>query len=168
MVRKILMVCLGNICRSPLAEGILQSKLKNTGIQIDSAGTASYHLGENPDYRAISVAKKYGIDISGHIAKQFKISDFESYDIIYVMDENNYNDLMRLSGKSEDRAKVELITGALHPGMKIPVPDPYYGRAEDFEKTFKVLNENCELIAGNLTRDHKLNPQNFIFQKKHE
>lgn len=168
MVRKILMVCLGNICRSPLAEGILKSKLKNTGIQVDSAGTASYHLGENPDYRAITVAKKYGIDISGHIARQFKTSDFDSYDIIYVMDENNCNDLLRLSRKSEDRAKVEMITGALHPGMKTPVPDPYYGKAEDFEKTFKVLNESCELIAVNLIRDYKINPQNSIHQNKHE
>jgi len=162
------MVCLGNICRSPLAEGILKSKLKNTGIQVDSAGTASYHQGENPDYRAISIAKKHNIDISGHIARQFKTSDFDSYDIIYVMDENNYNDLLRLSGKSDNLSKVELITGALHPGMKIPVPDPYYGGYEDFEKTFKVLNENCELIAVNLIRDYKINPRNSIFKKKHE
>jgi protein-tyrosine phosphatase len=147
MVRKILMVCLGNICRSPLAEGILKNKLKNTGIQIDSAGTASYHLGENPDYRAISVAKKHGIDISGHTGRQFKTSDFNTYDIIYVMDAYNYNDLLRLCSSAEERAKIEFITDMLHPGMKTPVPDPYYGGAEDFEKTFKVLNDNCEHIA---------------------
>ena len=93
---KILMVCLGNICRSPLAEGILRNKAKNLKIEIDSAGTASYHIGNPPDYRSIKIAKKYRIDISKQSARKITKEDFEIFDIIYAMDLNNYNDIIKM------------------------------------------------------------------------
>jgi len=148
------MVCLGNICRSPMAEGILKNKLKSSGIQIDSVGTAAYHTGESPDYRAIDTARRHNIDISGHIARQFKTSDFSNYDIIYVMDEYNYNDLLKLSGNAEERSKIKFITDVLHPGMKVAVPDPYYGGSESFELTYQVLNKSCDEIAAMLTNNY--------------
>lgn len=145
---KILMVCLGNICRSPLAEGILKSKLPKDQFVIDSAGTASYHIGSPPDRRAMSIAKKNGLDISGLRGRQFNVDDFERFDYIYVMDESNYNNVMALARSEEDKNKVRFILNETYPNQNYDVPDPYYGGPEGFENVFKMLDEACNVIAA--------------------
>lgn len=149
---KILMVCLGNICRSPLAEGILREKLKQKGIdaQVDSAGTASYHEGEKPDRRSQAIAKKHGIDISLQSARQFTNEDFEHFDKIFVMDKHNYNDLVGLAAKPEYKEKVEMILNVLNPGNNNGVPDPYYGGHDGFQKVYDMLDKACSMIAENI------------------
>lgn len=144
---RILMVCLGNICRSPLAEGILKSKLSNNSFFVDSAGTGNYHIGKNPDMRSISIAKKYGIDISNLKARQFDVSDFDSFDIIYVMDESNYRNVISLARNDKDKIKVHFILNEVHPNQDFNVPDPYYGGNEGFENVYKMLDEACNSIA---------------------
>ncbi|WP_303318965.1 low molecular weight protein-tyrosine-phosphatase [Flavivirga abyssicola] len=148
---KILMVCLGNICRSPLAEGILKSKLSNDLFQVDSAGTANYHTGSSPDKRSIAVARKYGLDISHLRGRQFKTSDFDSFDLIYVMDESNYRNVIALARNDEDKTKVKFILNEVYPNQNYDVPDPYYGGDDGFENVYKMLDEACEVIAKNLT-----------------
>lgn len=145
---KILMVCLGNICRSPLAEGILKSKLPKDQFVIDSAGTASYHIGSPPDRRAMSIAKKNGLDISGLRGRQFNVDDFERFDYIYVMDESNYNNVMALARSEKDKNKVRFILNETYPNQNYDVPDPYYGGPEGFENVFKMLDEACNVIAA--------------------
>lgn len=146
---KILMVCLGNICRSPLAEGILKSKLPNTCI-VDSAGTAGYHINNPPDKRSIAVARKYGLDISNLKARQFGVSDFDVFDRIYVMDEHNYDNVLRLARNTEDQEKVKFILNEVYPNENFNVPDPYYGGDDGFENVYNMLNEACDNIAQNL------------------
>ena len=147
---KILMVCLGNICRSPLAHGILESKLPLDQFYIDSAGTANYHIGDPPDRRSIKVAKSHGIDISQQRGQQFKTSFFDAYDLIYVMDEYNYEDVIQLARNEKDRSKVKLIMEEDKSSNLKHVPDPYYGDESGFEYVFKVLNEVCDKIAMKL------------------
>lgn len=149
---KILMVCLGNICRSPLAEGILSSKIISNDIFIDSAGTGAYHIGNQPDERSVEVAKKYGIDISKQRARKFQVADFDIFDIIYVMDENNFHDILSLARDNYDKQKVKLILNEIHPDKNNSVPDPYYGGADGFEKVFKMLDEACEIISKNIQK----------------
>lgn len=149
-MKKILMVCLGNICRSPLAEGILQSKVPSEKIVVDSAGTAAYHIGNTPDERSIAVAKKYGIDISSQKARKFCISDFEDFDTIYAMDESNYQNILSLCSNPQDVAKVKMILNEINPKANQSVPDPYYGGDEGFENVFKMLDQACTIIAENL------------------
>ena len=151
MAAKILMVCLGNICRSPLAEGIMRSKLSNDFI-VDSAGTGGWHAGELPDKRSISTAKNKGLDITNQRARQFKISDFESFDYIYVMDNSNYKDVITLAPNEEAKSKVKLILNEIFPDENVDVPDPYYGGQDGFENVFNMLNEACDVIAGKLKR----------------
>jgi protein-tyrosine phosphatase len=151
MASKILMVCLENICRSPLAEGIMSSKLSNDFI-VDSAGTGGWHAGELPDKRSISTAKNRGLDITSQRARQFKISDFESFDYIYVMDNSNYKDVIALAPNEEAKSKVKLILNEIFPGENVDVPDPYYGGQDGFENVFNMLNEACDVIAGKLKR----------------
>jgi protein-tyrosine phosphatase len=151
MASKILMVCLGNICRSPLAEGIMRSKLSNDFI-VDSAGTGGWHSGEIPDKRSISTAKNRGLDITSQRARQFKISDFDTFDYIYVMDNSNYKDVMALAPNEEAKSKVKLILNELFPNENVDVPDPYYGGQDGFENVFDMLNEACDVIAGKLKR----------------
>ena len=151
MAAKILMVCLGNICRSPLAEGIMRSKLSNNFI-VDSAGTGGWHAGELPDKRSIATAKNKGLDITNQRARQFKISDFESFDYIYVMDNSNYKDVVALAPNEEAKSKVKLILNEIFPGENVDVPDPYYGGQDGFENVFNMLNEACDVIAGKLKR----------------
>ena len=151
MAAKILMVCLGNICRSPLAEGIMRSKLSNDFI-VDSAGTGGWHAGELPDKRSISTAKNRGLDITSQRARQFKISDFNTFDYIYVMDNSNYKDVMALAPNDEAKSKVKLILNELFTNENVDVPDPYYGGQDGFENVFDMLNEACDVIAGKLKR----------------
>jgi protein-tyrosine phosphatase len=141
------MVCLGNICRSPLAEGILKSKLITKNIQIDSAGTGSYHVGELPDPRSIAVAKNNGINITDQRARKFVVEDFDNFDLIYVMDAYNYDAVMKLARNEADEAKVDFILNAVFPNENLDVPDPYSGGDYGFKNVFKMLDEACEIIA---------------------
>jgi protein-tyrosine phosphatase len=147
---KILMVCLGNICRSPLAEGILKSKLPTSQFTVDSAGTASYHIGSAPDIRSVAVAKKYGINISHLKGRQFNVNDFDKFDLIYVMDESNYQNVVSLARYETDKNKVKLILNEVYPNQNYSVPDPYYGGEQGFENVFKMLDEACTNIANAL------------------
>jgi len=148
---KIVMVCLGNICRSPLAEGILKSKLPKNIFFIDSVGTSNYHIGEQPDSRSIAIAKKYGIDISAQEGRQFVVSDFDVFDYIYAMDSENFNNIINLARNSQDRAKVNLILNELNDSSIVDVPDPYYGGDQGFENVYQLLDEACTSIANKLT-----------------
>ena len=147
---KILMVCLGNICRSPLAEGILKSKLPESTFLIDSAGTANYHVGNSPDPRSITVGKKYGIDISNLKGRQFSVNDFDSFDLIYVMDESNYRNVISIARSEHDKSKVKFILNEIYPNQNFDVPDPYYGGDHGFENVYKMLDEACTIIANSL------------------
>jgi protein-tyrosine phosphatase len=149
---KILMVCLGNICRSPLAEGILQSKVFSFKTFVDSAGTGAYHIGEKPDRRSISIAKANGIDISNQQARKFSVTDFDDFDCIYVMDNLNYEDVIALTRDEEDKRKVRLILNEIFPNENLDIPDPYYGGEFGFKNIYKMLDEVCDIIAK------KLNP----------
>lgn len=152
MRTKVLMVCLGNICRSPLAEGILKSILDKETIQVDSAGTASYHIGKKPDSRSISIAKKYGIDISQQRCRQFTAKDFDEYDLIYAMDRSNYENIVALAENENAIAKVNLLLHRSNVTNK-EVPDPYYGGEDGFEEVFQLIDAACNLIAQDI--NHK-------------
>ncbi|WP_417867684.1 low molecular weight protein-tyrosine-phosphatase [Xanthomarina gelatinilytica] len=149
---KILMVCLGNICRSPLAEGILKSKLPESDFEVDSAGTSNYHIGEAPDVRSIAVAKKYGIDITAQKGRQFTETDFDTFDHIYVMDESNYDNVVKLARSTADKDKVTLILNEIYQNQNYSVPDPYYGGKQGFDQVFKMLDEACGQIAKKLLK----------------
>lgn len=139
---KILMVCLGNICRSPLAEGILKSKLPHTSFFIDSAGTSGFHSGEAPDPRSIEVARKNNIDISQQKSRLFRAYDLEVFDVIFVMDKSNLYDVLRYAQNEEERQKVKLILD--YPSAKVDeVPDPYYGGEDGFDYVFQLLDDAC-------------------------
>lgn len=149
-MQQVLMVCLGNICRSPLAEGILQSKVDATKIRVDSAGTAAYHVGELPDNRSIEVARKHGIDLSGQRARKFTRKDFDIFDVIYAMDLSNYNSILDFARNEAYQKKVHLILNEVYPKANREVPDPYYGGLEGFEQVFQLLEEACILIEQKL------------------
>lgn len=152
---KVLMVCLGNICRSPLAEGILKSKLPDSGYMVDSAGTGNYHIGDLPDQRSIDVAKKYGLDITNQRGRQFSVSDFDEFDMIYVMDNSNFENVIKLARNAQDISKVNYILNEIYPNQNHSVPDPYTGGPQGFEATFKMLDEACEEIAAKLIRQRE-------------
>lgn len=147
---KVLMICLGNICRSPMAEGILRNKANEKGldIEVDSCGTASYHVGEHPDPRSISKSKEHGIDISMLIGRQFQIEDFNNFDHILTMDQSNYRDIIRMANDETDLAKVSMMLSYSHPNEDKDVPDPYYGGGEGFEIVFQLLDEANELFIS--------------------
>ena len=145
------MVCLGNICRSPLAEGILQSKVNLNTVLVDSAGTAAYHIGKLPDERSIEVAKKYGIDITKQRARKFVVKDFDEFDIIFAMDDSNYQNILSLARNNADEQKVRMILNETQPTKNLSVPDPYYGGNEGFENVYKMLDDACNAIASNLS-----------------
>jgi protein-tyrosine phosphatase len=151
---KILMVCLGNICRSPLAEGLLASKLPKNKFTIDSAGTGGYHIGREPDHRSIATAKKNGLDISHQKARKFTPKDFEDFDYIYVMDNSNYDDVVFLAKTDEHKQKVELILNELFPDDNVDVPDPYYGLQNGFDMVYEMLDEATDLLAKKLIEKH--------------
>lgn len=148
------MVCLGNICRSPLAEGILQSKVIDT-VVVDSAGTSGYHEGASPDPRSILVAKKNGIDIANQRSRKFVASDFNNFDLIYAMDDTNYHNILKLSTSEKDKNKVRMIMDELYPNGYINVPDPYYGGDEGFDNVFKMLDEACNVIAKKIITNER-------------
>ncbi|MCB0530969.1 MAG: low molecular weight phosphotyrosine protein phosphatase [Lewinellaceae bacterium] len=141
---RVLMVCLGNICRSPLAEGILKHKVEQHGMdwEVDSAGTGNWHVGELPDHRSIATARQYDIDITYQRARQFRTADFEHFDRIFVMDTQNYRDVLRLAQNDAQREKVQLILDLTHPGENRSVPDPYWDD-DGFEHVFQLLDAAC-------------------------
>lgn len=143
---KVLMVCLGNICRSPLAEGILRSKINPERVFVDSAGTGAWHSGELPDKRSIAIARKNGIDLTDQRARLFLVEDFDRFDHIYVMDQSNYKNVCRLAPNEEAMGKVQLILNESHPDQNREVPDPYYGGDSGFDHVFKMLDEACNII----------------------
>ena len=136
------MVCLGNICRSPLAEGIFRHLSKGDTFIVDSAGTANYHAGASPDRRSIEVAKKNGIDISSQKARQLTTKDLIDFDHIFVMDEQNLINARALCTSKDQQLKINLLTKASGINTK-EVPDPYYGGQEDFEKVFDLVYHCC-------------------------
>jgi protein-tyrosine phosphatase len=151
---KILMVCLGNICRSPLAEGILASKLPKGKFLVDSAGTGSWHIGRAPDNRSIATAKKNGLNIAKQKGRQFATSDFDTFDYIFVMDNHNYSDVIDLAKNEVQKNKVQLILNEIFPNENVDVPDPYYGMENGFNIVYKMLDEACEVIARKLIAKH--------------
>jgi protein-tyrosine phosphatase len=147
---KILMVCLGNICRSPLAEGILAHKTQHLNIEVDSAGTAGYHIGKLPDERSIEIAEKYNIDLTKQRARQFSRADFDDFDIIYAMDTNNYAHLISLADNKTERNKVRLILNEVNPEKFESVPDPYYGGDDGFQNIYNILDDACNKIISQI------------------
>ena len=147
---RILMVCLGNICRSPLAEGILKSKTQHLKIIIDSAGTAGYHVGKKPDARSICIANKNNINIKEQKARQFNRSDFDNFDIIYAMDKNNYSHLIALAKNEDERLKIRLILNEINPGKYNSVPDSYYDNENGFQNVYNMLEKTCEKITNQI------------------
>ena len=148
MSTKILMVCLGNICRSPLAEGILKSKLTNSNTMVDSAGTGAWHAGNLPDKRSIKVAEKHGIDITTQRARQITRDDLRVFDVVYAMDQSNYDNIILMCQSDAEKAKVKLILNEISFGTS-EVPDPYYGEGDGFENVYQMLNIACNEIVKN-------------------
>lgn len=148
------MVCLGNICRSPLAEGILASKLPKNKFSVASAGTGDWHVGKQPDERSILTAKKNGIDISRQKGAHFNSQFFEQYDYIFVMDTANYDDVMAMATSALHKNKVKLILDEIFPGENMDVPDPYYGLQNGFDKVYEMLEDSCTILAQKLIEKH--------------
>jgi protein-tyrosine phosphatase len=153
---KILMVCLGNICRSPLAEGILRKKIEQHGLDVlvDSAGTSGLHRGEHPDERMQETAKKYGLNIGALTARQFTQHDFTNFDLIYAMDASNYQTILSLASTEEDRKKVKRILSELDGDTVRDVPDPYYGGEEGFIEVYQLLDAATDRIMKQLNKQY--------------
>lgn len=152
------MVCLGNICRSPMAKAILKKKLEErniTWVEVDSAGTSNYHIGGKADYRTMESGRKHGIDLSSHRGRQFTPDDFWVFDQIYAMDIENYSDIVRLASNEEQIKKVHLILNELQPEANLSVPDPWFGGERDFEKVFFMLDQACDVIVDKLILEEK-------------
>ena len=146
------MVCLGNICRSPLAEGILRKKAEDKGLHwiIDSAGTNGYHIGEAPHHLSQKVARVNGIDISGQVSRKFTPADFEKYDLIYVMADDVLKDIRQMSGDRFQEKKIKFFLEELQPGEKADVPDPWYGDEDGYIDVYKLIDETCDAIVKNV------------------
>lgn len=142
------MVCLGNICRSPIAEGLMQHKINLHGLgwQVDSAGTESYHIGSAPHRHSQDICRSKGIDITGQRARQFNRKDFEAYDKIYALAEDVYEEIERIGGKGADMSKVALLLDELNPGGNESVPDPYYGGADGYIFVYDLIDRACDAI----------------------
>lgn len=156
MFMKILMVCLGNICRSPLAEGIMKREIDQRKLdwQVDSAGTGGWHVGEQPDSRSIEIAQKNGIDITQQRSQKLQASDLDKYDLILAMDTSNYQDILRLANTPTQRNKVKMIMNYVNPNHNESIPDPYYN--DGFPKVYAMLTKACKGIVVQLT-DQSLN-----------
>lgn len=150
MKTKILMVCLGNICRSPLAEELLRSKVDLEKIEVDSAGTSDYHIDAHPDQRMIATAKNHNLDITKLRGRQFTTQDFEEFDHIYAMDSSNYENIIALAASDAEKAKVSLILNQIYPTENMDVPDPYFGGVEGFENVYNLLDKSTSIIAEKL------------------
>lgn len=145
---KILMVCLGNICRSPLADGLLRQKVAEQGLncEVDSCGTSNFHVGEGPDKRMTKTAAERGCDISFLRARQFSKQDFEDFDLIFVMDSSNYDNVMAVADENSDTSKVKMILNETFPGEDLAVPDPYWGGDEGFIEVYNLLDDATDKI----------------------
>jgi protein-tyrosine phosphatase len=158
MKTRVLMVCLGNICRSPLAEGILRHQLRAAGladvVEVDSAGTSGWHAGEQPDKRSAANARRHGVEISTLRARQFVVADFDRFDEIYVMDNENLKNVHSLARSEADVQKSDLLLNQLHPGQNRAVPDPYYGGEEGFELVYQLVNEACTILVNRYQQKH--------------
>ena len=154
---RVLMVCLGNICRSPMADGWLRHKAKmlDLSIEVDSAGTANYHLGKQPDHRMRRISLEYGVSIDELRARQFSVADFDNYDIIFAMDRNNEQNILRLARNENDKQKVRLFLNELYPDQNLEVPDPYYGTDANFKEVIELLDQatNAFLINNQLIQN---------------
>lgn len=160
---RILMVCLGNICRSPLAEGILQYKAKQAGLNwtVASAGTSNWHAGEAPHHLSQKVSLLHGIDISNQKARQFTQEDMLHYDRIYVMDSSNFADVRQMAGTAWNEAKVELLLNEIYPGKNSGVPDPWYGEEDGYHQVFELISNACDHIIhkySNISPNQHRNP----------
>lgn len=157
MMIKVLMVCLGNICRSPLAAGILRDKFEKNGIdaQVDSAGTGNYHTGEGADPRSIDVATRNNIDIYSHAARQFRTTDFDDYDLIYAMDAANYQSILKLARNEADRKKVRMLMNEVLPNENMDIPDPYFGGKNGFDMVFDMIDKACDKITSRIIENQK-------------
>jgi len=146
------MVCLGNICRSPLADGLMRKEIADNGLdlEVDSAGTSTYHIGNEPDERTQENALKHGIDLSSLRARQFIKEDFNSFDLIYVMDRTNYFNVLELASSDEERDKVKLILDELPNEPLNEVPDPYYSGELGFEKVYQLLDSATDAIVEHI------------------
>lgn len=153
-MKRILFVCKGNICRSPLAHGLLDKKVAVAGLPwiIDSAGTGHWHVGKLPDARSIRQGLKYGLDITYQRARQFEIEDFDNFDQIYVMDRLNMKVLQSLSRSVSDMDKVQLIMDIMHPGNEVVVPDPFHNGQENFQKVYEVLDMVTDKIVADAVK----------------
>ncbi|MGL5888250.1 MAG: low molecular weight protein-tyrosine-phosphatase [Bacteroidia bacterium] len=158
MKTRVLMVCLGNICRSPLAEGILRHQLTAAGladaVEVDSAGTSGWHIGEQPDKRSAANAREHGVEIASLRARQFVVSDFDRFDEIYVMDSENLTNVRSLARSEDDLQKTDLLLNQLHPGQNRAVPDPYYGGEEGFELVYQLVNDACAILVNRFQQKH--------------
>jgi protein-tyrosine phosphatase len=154
---RILMVCLGNICRSPMADGHLRKKVKdlNLDVYVDSAGTSKLHKGEAPDYRMIATAAKFGTPIDDLRARQFIVNDFDDFNLIYCMDSSNLKNVLSLARNNEDRQKVLLLLNELKPNADLEVPDPYYGSMADFEAVYELLDKATDCVIEKI-KDGKI------------
>jgi len=153
MAVKILMVCLGNICRSPLAEGLLQQKTDAEKVFVDSAGTGGFHIGSAPDQRSIAVAAKHGLDIAKQRCRKLTAADLDAFDIIYAMDRSNYKNSIALARSKGQKSKVRLLLAEVNL-ITDEVPDPYYGGTDGFERVYQMIDKACDAIAQKLDQSY--------------
>ncbi len=148
---KILMVCLGNICRSPLAEGILQDKLKKAGLNwvVDSAGTNGFHNGEAPHHLSQKVARLNGIDISKQVSRKLTVEDFKKYDRLYAMANDVLADMKRIGGPHFKASTCTLFLEELYPNQNMDVPDPWYGEEDGYTEVFELIDNTCDALLNN-------------------